>query len=252
MLRDPCWKEESIARGLVPSRGDASRAARLLVLRGQRVIGSCRSKVRVLPRRVVMPRLLVLGATGPSVATCCAGAHQRTVGSPVTRKGERLCSFEVTRETDHRVPSHGTWAIEVQHEGTHHAACGNSRGAVGRFRNALCPCRCRAVTTFGGILRTASSPTIRLLLVITCVFKWVTQSVQIVNNFVTVQGGCRTVSRPVRSAWPVPRCVDRVRPIHGEPFHLVLQTLAERLCAASLGPRHAPHGTPIGSICTGP
>ena len=65
-----------------------------------------------------MPRLLVLGAAGTSVATCCAGAHQRTVGSPVTRKGERLCSFEVTRETDHRVASHGTRAIEVQHEGT--------------------------------------------------------------------------------------------------------------------------------------
>ena len=39
-------------------------------------------------------------------------------GSPVTRKGEQLCSFEVTRETDHRVASHGTWAIEAQHERT--------------------------------------------------------------------------------------------------------------------------------------
>ena len=37
-----------------------------------------------------------------------------------------------------------------------------------------------------------------------------------------------------------------------KPFHLVLQTLLSVFALPSLGPRHAPHGTPIGSICTGP
>jgi hypothetical protein len=37
-----------------------------------------------------------------------------------------------------------------------------------------------------------------------------------------------------------------------QAFNLLLQALLGVLAWLSLGPRHASHGTPIGSICTGP